>query len=81
MLKQKLLKQKLSKLLRPRMLTRSVLTKELEKEADEYRNSIAVTEILHDSLKERMAREYSYNYDSDTSMYESDTEEGDDRKI
>ena len=50
--------------------------KELEKEAEEYRNRIAVTEMFYDCFKERMARKYSYDYNSDTSMSESDTEEG-----
>ena len=49
--------------------------KELENEAEEYRNRIAVTEKFYDSFKERMARKYSYNYDSDTSLDESETEE------
>ena len=49
--------------------------KELEKQAEEYRNRIAVTEMLYDCFKERMARKYSYDYNSNTSIDESDTEE------
>ena len=41
--------------------------KELEKEAEEYRNTIAVTKMLYDCFEERMARKYSYDYNSDTS--------------
>ena len=52
--------------------------KELEKEAEEYRNTIAVTNMFYDCFKERMARKYGYDYNSDTSSDDSDSEDRND---
>ena len=53
--------------------------KELEKEAEEYRNTIAVTNMFFDCFKERMARKYGYDYDYDTSFDDSDSEDENDK--
>ena len=55
--------------------------KDLENECESMNNTIAVSDMLHESFKERMRDKYWYDSDYTESDYESDEEKRDVRKV